>query len=80
MADYVTFGFLFGDKTLATQVRLLPAASALTYCWNDRSCTLERYRHLDQMFQRWEGNKLTYFEELSSGFQRRRAAGNLGGL
>jgi asparagine synthase (glutamine-hydrolysing) len=70
VADYVAFGFLFGDKTLAEQVRLLPAASTLTYCWEDGSCTLERYARLDAAFQPWEGTKAEYLVTLCEAFNR----------
>ena len=42
VADYLTFGFLLGDKTLDTTVRLLPAASILTYDWDQESVGLEQ--------------------------------------
>ena len=38
VADYLTFGFIFGDKTLASQVKLLPPSSTMTYCWEDGKC------------------------------------------
>src|SRR5215475_11077501 len=46
LADYLTFGFLLGTKTLSKQVQLLPSASILTFCWDDGSCTIERYWRL----------------------------------
>jgi asparagine synthase (glutamine-hydrolysing) len=68
IADYLAFGFIFGDKTLAEQVRLLPAASTLTYCWEDGHCTLERYARLDTSFQPWEGTKAEYLVTLCEAF------------
>src|SRR5262245_13257738 len=47
VADYLTFGFLFGDKTLAAQVQLLPASSTLTYCWEDGKYAIEHYARID---------------------------------
>lgn len=70
VADYITFGFLFGEKTLDTQVRLLPAASTLTYQWEEGRCTLERYWRLDAAFQPWEGNRTEYLQELCVVFNR----------
>ena len=70
VADYITFGFLFGDKTLDTQVRLLPAASTLTYQWEEGKCTLERYWQLDTAFQPWEGERTEYLQELRLAFNR----------
>jgi asparagine synthase (glutamine-hydrolysing) len=68
VADYLTFGFLFGDKTLVEQVRLLPAASTLTYGWEDGSCTLERYWRLEEAFRPWEGDRRAYEAELCQAF------------
>ena len=68
VADYLTFGFLFGSKTLAKQVQLLPSASILTFCWEDGSCTVERYWRLEQAFQPWEGSQAAYVETLRQAF------------
>jgi asparagine synthase (glutamine-hydrolysing) len=68
VADYVTFGFLFGTKTLATCVQLLPSASILTCDWEDGSCTIERYWCLDQAFQPWDGSQAVYVEALRQTF------------
>jgi asparagine synthase (glutamine-hydrolysing) len=68
VADYLTFGFLFGDKTLATPVRLLPPASMLTYYWEDGHYTLDRYWRADVAFQPWEGSKSSYLEALRETF------------
>jgi asparagine synthase (glutamine-hydrolysing) len=70
VADYITFGFLLGDKTLDTQVRLLPAASTLTYRWEEESCILERYWRLDAAFQSWEGDRTEYLQALRLAFNR----------
>jgi asparagine synthase (glutamine-hydrolysing) len=68
VADYLTFGFLLGTKTLATHVHLLPAASILTFSWEDGHCTVERYWRLDQTFQPWEGSRAAYIEALRQAF------------
>jgi asparagine synthase (glutamine-hydrolysing) len=68
VADYLTFGFLFGDKTLVEQVRLLPPASTLTYRWEERCCTLERYARLEDAFQPWEGTRVEYLDALRAAF------------
>jgi asparagine synthase (glutamine-hydrolysing) len=68
VADYLTFGFLCGTKTLAKQVHLLPSASILTFCWEDGSCTIERYWRLHQAFQPWDGSKAAYVEKLGQAF------------
>jgi asparagine synthase (glutamine-hydrolysing) len=68
LADYLTFGFLLGAKTLAKQVQLLPSASILTFCWNDGSCTIERYWRLEQAFEPWEGSHKAYLDALRQAF------------
>jgi asparagine synthase (glutamine-hydrolysing) len=68
VADYLVFGFLFGAKTLARHVQLLPSASVLTFCWEDGSCTVERYWHLEQAFQPWDGSQTAYVETLRQAF------------
>ena len=68
VADYLTFGFLFGDKTLAEQVQLLPPGSVLTYCWEEDHCTLTRYTHMEAAFSSWEGTQSDYLEALCDAF------------
>ena len=70
VADYLTFGFLFGNKTLVTQVQLLPAASTLTYKWEEGHYTLERYWHLESAFQDWQGSQDEYGAELCRVFNQ----------
>jgi len=70
VADYLTFGFLFGDKTLASQVRLLPPSSTLTYSWDDRRCVLESYASIKEAFQPREGTQSEYVQELCHSFNR----------
>jgi asparagine synthase (glutamine-hydrolysing) len=69
VADYLAFGFILGDKTLAKQVRMLSPASTLTYRWDDGRCTLERYDRLDHSFQPWEGTKAEYLGALGQVFK-----------
>jgi asparagine synthase (glutamine-hydrolysing) len=68
VADYVTFGFLFGTKTLAARVQLLPSASILIFGWDDGSCSIEHYWRLEQALQPWEGSRATYTEKLCQAF------------
>ena len=68
VADYLAFGFLLGAKTLARQVQLLPAASTLTFSWDDRRCRIERYWRPDNAFQPWDGTQAAYTEALRQAF------------
>jgi len=68
VADYLNFGFLFGDKTLASQVRLLPHASALTYCWQDGEEAVESYSRLEEMFRPQGRTHSQYLDEVNVAF------------
>lgn len=68
IADYLTFGFLFGEKTLAAEVQLLPAATILTYSWEDGSCRLEPYARLDTAFHPGFQDRDAYLAALRQGF------------
>jgi len=70
VADYITFGCPFGEKTLAAQVQLLPPASTLTYCWEDGNCTIERYWRVDAAFSTWEDGKPAYLEDVRHAFNQ----------
>jgi asparagine synthase (glutamine-hydrolysing) len=69
-ADYLNFGFLFGSKTLASTVKLLPPSSTLTYSWEDGKCKLKPYACIREAFQPWQGNRSDYMKELCQSFNR----------
>ena len=64
VGDYLTFGFLLGDKTLDGAVRLLPQGNYLTYQWEDGTCQVEPYMRLDSFFHPWAGTQEEYYEAL----------------
>ena len=68
VADFLSFGFLLGDKTLAPQVRLLPPSSTVSYSWEDGTCVLESYASIEEAFRPWNGTQSEYLEELSHDF------------
>lgn len=68
IADYLTFGFLCGTKTLATEVSLLPAATTLTYHWQDGSLTLEPYARLQTAFQPSASDHTAYLTDVRHAF------------
>ncbi len=70
VADYLTFGFLVGNKTLDPSVQLLPPGSLLVYRWNDHTCTIKPYLRLDSLFHPWAGTREEYHEELHTLFNR----------
>ena len=50
VADYLHFGFVLGDKTLAADVQLLPPGTILTYRLHDDSIAIETYRRVSELF------------------------------
>jgi asparagine synthase (glutamine-hydrolysing) len=70
IADYLTFGFLFGNKTLVPGVQLLPPSSTLTYSWEDRKWKIESYTSIKATFGSWEGTGSEYMEEIRHSFNR----------
>lgn len=70
IADYLAFGFLSGDKTLASEVRLLAPSSTLTYSWEDGTRRLESYASIKDAFRPWQGTQSEYMDELCRSFNR----------
>jgi asparagine synthase (glutamine-hydrolysing) len=68
VADFFSFGFLLGDKTLAADVTLLPPSSVLTYEWGGDRCRLERYANPAALFRPWQGTVGEFTEQLRSTF------------
>ena len=68
VADYITFGFPFGTKTLAAGVQLLPAGSVLVYDWDTGTVSIERVSTITDAFHPWEGTEASYVEALSEAF------------
>ena len=69
VADYVTFGYPFGSKTLAEGVQMLPAGSTLVFEWETGRVEVRRYLDVADAFQPWEGNKSDYTEAVTEAFQ-----------
>ncbi len=69
IADFLTFGVIFGAKTPAAGVQLLPPGSTLTYSWNDGRCVVDQYFHVADLFTSWTGSHQAYIEELTDAFQ-----------
>ena len=70
VADYLTFGFLVGTKTLDPSVQLLPPGSLLVYRGDNHSYSIEPYLRLDSLFHPWAGTREEYYEELHTLFNR----------
>jgi asparagine synthase (glutamine-hydrolysing) len=69
VADYLTFGFPLGDKTLAQGVRLLPSGATLTYSWRDATVRIEKYHDWAAAFVPWQGSKADYLQQLTTAFR-----------
>jgi asparagine synthase (glutamine-hydrolysing) len=71
LAQFFTFGQLLGDDTLWEQVRLLPAASVLTYIVEDERLSSERYwKPAVAAFNGKAGSEKDLLDALDDAFQR----------
>jgi len=70
VGDYVTFGFLWGDKTLLKTVKLLSPGSLLTYSWFDGTYRLERYSRIAELFSSSSRSREEYVEAVCDAFNR----------
>ena len=68
VADYLTFGFVLGDKTLAADVTLLSPGTVLIYHWNDDRLEFETYASVTAAFARRFDDKGEYLTEVSRAF------------
>jgi len=50
IANFFTFGFPLGDETLFEDIKLIPAASCLTYDLTSRKVSIQKYWHLVDLF------------------------------
>ena len=51
VADYLQFGFVFGERTLAEGISLLAPGSVLTYDSAKDACTVRQYRRVADLFK-----------------------------
>jgi asparagine synthase (glutamine-hydrolysing) len=51
MSDLLHCGFVFGDRTLAEGISLVPPGSVLTFDWNDGTHALSRYHEIPALFE-----------------------------
>ena len=70
VADYIHFGFVLGDKTLAADVRLLAPGTILTYRLRDDSIALDTYRRLSELFAPTDDTPGERFDRLVESFNR----------
>jgi asparagine synthase (glutamine-hydrolysing) len=68
VADYLTIGSVFGDKTLASGVRMLPPGSMLTYGLANRSVSIATYSRLESLFEPKVADHSAYLQDVEAAF------------
>jgi asparagine synthase (glutamine-hydrolysing) len=70
VADLLKFAFPMGDKTLASGVDLVPAASIVTYTVSTGAVTMKKYASLADLFQPTGIGETDYFESIKAAFSQ----------
>jgi asparagine synthase (glutamine-hydrolysing) len=70
VADYLTLGAIWGDKTLAEGVQLLGPGTILVYGLRDGVTTLHQYADLESFFQRTWTDHDAYLEAVQASFRQ----------
>jgi asparagine synthase (glutamine-hydrolysing) len=68
VADYLTIGFVLGDKTLANGVQLLGPGRALEYSWERGTFDIVAHRHPAELFQKQLQGREAYDDALRGAF------------
>jgi asparagine synthase (glutamine-hydrolysing) len=68
VADYLTFGFPLGVKTLAQGVDLVPPGSAVVFDWKRRSVEVQRWADSSEAFGEWSGSESDYVDAVQQAF------------
>jgi asparagine synthase (glutamine-hydrolysing) len=66
VADFLKFGFLMGDKTLAAGVEMVPTASTLTYCSTTGAVHIDSYATVDELFSQTDLAHDAYLEAVQA--------------
>lgn len=69
LADYITFGFPFGTKTLADGVHLLSPGSTLVFDWETGGITVTQFSKVEAAFEPWDGTEDDYVDALCAAFK-----------
>src|SRR5262245_45706405 len=71
VADYVHYGFLFGSKTLAAGVEMVPPGSTLVYSWADSRIEIVQNRQAQSLFEPIEfKDRSQYLDAVRTEFNR----------
>jgi asparagine synthase (glutamine-hydrolysing) len=68
VADYLAYGMVFGTKTLARNIFLVPPASVLHYDWASGAIVTTEYRRIADAFKPWSGSRNEFLEALRARF------------
>jgi asparagine synthase (glutamine-hydrolysing) len=68
VADYLTIGFVLGDKTLANGVQLLGPGRALEYSWERGTLDIIAHRHPAELFQKRPQGREAYDDAIRGAF------------
>jgi asparagine synthase (glutamine-hydrolysing) len=70
VADYLTLGAVWGDKTLADGVQLLGPGTILVYGLRDGATTVHRYADLESLFEQTWTDQDAYLDALQAAFRQ----------
>ena len=69
-ADYVHYGFVFGNKTLAEGIELVPAGATLTYDWRSGTVDVRMHHRPDALFVQTPREHPDYLRNVLDEFNR----------
>lgn len=69
VADFLKFGFLFGEKTLARDVWIVPAGATLTFDWTSGETRLDRHFDYAAMLRDADGDAGDYRDRVADAFR-----------
>lgn len=70
VADYLTIGFVLGDKTLAKDVHLLGPGRSLSFDWGAGTTRITTYRHPAELFEKHDQTASAYEDALQEAFAK----------
>jgi asparagine synthase (glutamine-hydrolysing) len=68
VADFLKYGFPFGDKTLAAGVDLLPSGSTLAYQWPAGTVSIEPYASIAELYRQADLDERAYQADVEQAF------------
>ena len=68
VADYLTIGAVYGDKTLASGVAMVPPGTTLLFDRRNRSVSLTAYSRLDSLFEPKSEDRAAHMQRVEAAF------------